>query len=578
MALPTAILPGGEFRNEEIVGDTARQALIVDPGPRTVSRSNRFAAFDAASVPSGYPAHFPPDNVLYGTPVTTLGNLVVDDKGRVIVLGGFGDAGGNEPLISYGGSSTWNDDISDGPVYCTITYSDGTPAVSLQAWVIVGSPDFAPEIVNISTLSDTMFDVGVRYFALVPEMYSGNGWNYSFRANYQRDILPIMKRMGQYQWVANIQPMLAFCSNIFDFTDNGEENRPNRENYFSYFRAPNTVGDASPNQPSGKLFKTDTAYDFPMVPLNSGSNSVSNTTIIKFLALNDTQYFLLGQWANGFFDSNPDYAPYPVNAADTAAPGNCVGLPMCPGIEVTWNLQNPVIYSAPFIIMDTVGKDGYNLTGLSPSRDECDSNGCQPGDLTKRMACPWQADFFQCTIQYVNFTDPAVNKIPDDDGEGLKPKPPTYYSYWWPPQSAWDVLVGEFTEAGQAASNAPAGQQMNYQRGINNFVQMVEFWFSLAFIRDRNAGDRSFPFFTETERNNELFSYESMPVSNVSNNPEDAETTIPIFYIETAMPKVAARSGRAKNLVAALEKRAFKAIKVVPQGLGLPRSGTRNRR
>ncbi len=194
------------------------------------------------------------------------------------------------------------------------------------------------------------------------------------------------------------------------------------------------------------------------------------------------------------------------------------------------------------------------------------------------MACPWQADFFQCTIQYVNFTDPAVNKIPDDDGEGLKPKPPTYYSYWWPPQSAWDVLVGEFTEAGQAASNAPAGQQMNYQRGINNFVQMVEFWFSLAFIRDRNAGDRSFPFFTETERNNELFSYESMPVSNVSNNPEDAETTIPIFYIETAMPKVAARSRRAKNLVAALEKRAFKAIKVVPQGLGLPRSGTRNRR
>jgi L-lysine 6-oxidase len=77
------------------------------------------------------------------------------------------------------------------------------------------------------------------------------------------------------------------------------------------------------------------------------------------------------------------------------------------------------------------------------------------------MACPWQADFFQCTIQYINFTDPAVNK--EQTPTGAIPAPPTYYSYWWPPQSPWDVLVGELTVEGQAANgNTPAGQQMNY--------------------------------------------------------------------------------------------------------------------
>jgi L-lysine 6-oxidase len=52
---------------------------------------------------------------------------------------------------------------------------------------------------------------------------------------------------------------------------------------------------------------------------------------------------------------------------------------------------------------------------LTPSRNECDPGlpvpGCQPGDLTKRMACPWQADFFQCTIEYINFSDSEVNKV-----------------------------------------------------------------------------------------------------------------------------------------------------------------------
>src|SRR5690606_16180021 len=212
-----------------------------------------------------------------------------------------GNAGGNEPLTSYGGSDTWHDDIADGPVYCTIQFNDGTSPITLQAWVIVGSPDFAPEIVNISALSDSMFDVAVRSFNLVPELYRDGSFDTSFVVNYKRDILPIIQRLAGYHWVANVQPMIAFSSNIFDFTDPSENNRVNREQYFSYFRRPNDKLHPEYDQEQNRLFRNNGDDYFPMMPLNSGSNSVSNETIVKFLSLNDTQYFMLSQWARGTF-------------------------------------------------------------------------------------------------------------------------------------------------------------------------------------------------------------------------------------------------------------------------------------
>ncbi|OBP16540.1 hypothetical protein A5320_03855 [Rheinheimera sp. SA_1] len=555
------------FRNPNQTSPQDRQKLIVDPGPRTISGARQSIGFDQGNAPQGYPVSYPPSTVTYGTAVTTLGDLLTDDAGRLVVLGGYGHAGGDEPLTSYGGSNTWHDDISDGPVYCTVTFNDGS-SEQLQAWVVVGSPDFAPQIVNISTLSDTMFDVGVRFYNLVPQLCLNGEFNPAYRANYQRDIQPIIERLSRYQWVANVQAMSAFNSRQFDYADNSEANKSNRENYFSYFRGLSKEGDPSPDQPQQVLFKDN----FPMLPLNSGSNSVSNDLIMKFLALDATQQFLLSQWAAGCFDADCHAEPYPVHALDQGSVGNCVGLPMCPGIEVTWSMQNPNIYAAPYRISDQRGPNGYNSTGLTPSRDECEGGGCEPGDLTKRMACPWQADFFQCTVQTVNFTVPEVNK---NDGT---PLPPTYYAYWWPPQSPWDVLTGDVTAAGQAASHLPAGQQMNYARGVNTFVQMVEHWSALAFIRDQNNQDAAYPYFVETERNHEIFSYKEVGVGTISGNPDDNETTIPVFYIEQNPQVVKGKSARATQMVKALEQRAFKPIAVAKSGLGLPRSGTRARR
>ncbi|MFT5676675.1 MAG: L-lysine 6-oxidase [Paraglaciecola sp.] len=571
------------WRNKKVTGDN-RQSLIVDPGPRTLTvdesgSHKRTIAFTEETVPANYPAQFPEKpkigQTFYGKLVETLGDLVTDDKGRLIVIGAFGHAGGSEELTSYGGADTWHDDISDGPVYCAVKLRDQAEPIILTAWVIVGSPDFAPEIVNISNLSDTMLDVAVRELNLQPELYANGEFQISYQVNYYRDIQPIIERIRGYQWVSNVQSMSAFFSNIFDFKDNSVANKNNRMAYFNYFRQPATSGASPSEQTNQILFSEGNEGSFPTMPLNSGSNSVSNAEnniIDKFLTLSETQHFFLKQWAEGNFavDDCPNFPG--INPKDQAAVGNCVGLPMCPGIEVTWSLQNKAVYEKPYVIKDYKGIKGYDTTGLSPSRDECAAaDGCEPGDLTKRMACPWQADFFNCTIQYVNFTDPDVNKL---DGT---PLPPTYYNYWWPPQSPWDVLSGEVTAEGQAASHLPAGQQMNYARGINSFGQMVEHWSALAFIRNVNSQTTQFPYFVETERNNDLFEFEEVPISTISHNEQDEETTIPVFYIKQDLQKMASTS-RGNKLLKALEKRAFKSIPKPDGGMPLPRSGTRQRR
>jgi L-lysine 6-oxidase len=562
------------LRNASVTDPTARQQLIIDPGPRVISGANQSIEVARNNIPADYPhGSFPNSTPKYGWPVNSLGTLKTDGEGRLLVLGAYGRAGGDEPITSYGGADSWYDDIADGPVYCTLTFDDGS-SISLSGWVTCGSPDFAPEIVNISTLDDTMFDVGVRCFGLQPQLYADGNWNIDYLANYRRDILPIIQRISRYQWVSNVQAMSAFCSNIFDFADPSNANAANRQQYFSYFRPPTVYTSGGIEGGSATLFAGD---GLPMMPLNSGSNSVNNVDLEKFLTLNQTQYFLLSQWAAGRFVNEPECAPNPgadppgADPATVAAVGNCVGLPMCPGIEMTWSMQNPAIYAAPYRIAQFGDEQRYRADGLTPSRDETEGGGCEPGDLTKRMAIPWQADFFNCTVQYVNFTNPEVNKV-----NGM-PLPPTYYAYWWPPQAPWDVLTGDLDASSQAAAHTPAGLQVNYARGINSYVQMITEWSYLGFIRNQNSGPAadSFPYLVETERLHAMFEYQDVPVSQISHNPEDSETTIPVWYSRPAQ-KLAPE--HAKLLRTRVEEEMFREIAVAEsQRQRTPRRGTRAR-
>ena len=195
--------------------------------------------------------------------------------------------------------------------------------------------------------------------------------------------------------------------------------------------------------------------------------------------------------------------------------GNVVGEPMAPGIEVTWTMRNPDLATPgdPFRIK--VQAD-YNAEGLDPFRDETIAgDGCQPGDLTKRMAIPWQADFFDCSEQDVNFTTPNTNKTISSVVH--IPLAPTFFSYWWPAQSPFNVYSGARTAAEQMLDgNAYLGsnnlgqvfgQNVLYHRGLNSFYDSVVGWKYLGFVLNTTTGPLrdTFPFFVEQERSYEAF-------------------------------------------------------------------------
>jgi len=516
---------GVPLRNAGVTADDARQKLIIDPGPRTVDGPSQRADFTRDTVPPGYThASFPPPPT-QGHPIDTLGAILTDAQGRLLVLGGHGLAGGDEPIDTFAGADTWHDDISDGPVNCVLSLKDGSE-IQLAAWCIVGSPKFAPELVNIVTLDDIAFDVGVRGLDLVPEMYSAGAYNPDYVASYERDILPLLQRPIDYIWVANVPSMARFSAPPFDPKDASPENAANRQAYFSYFRRPAFTGGSQQNQ----LWTGPGPAGVPMMPLNSGSNSVSNTLTDKFLSLTETQYFLLGQWAAGKFTAGgPSSLPAGVHPLDQAGIGNCVGGPMCPGIEVTWSTTNPAIYEEAYRIRAFQDEAYYFQHGLDPNRDETEGGGCEPGDLTKRMAVPWQADFFQCTFQFVNYTEPDVNKA-----NGI-PAPPTYFAYWWPPQSPMYVISGVKSMEEQALAGVPAGYQVFYPRGVNSFAQMIQAWSYLGFIVNENAGPdgAGLPNFVETERNHDRFQVGSAALGSVSDfvNAENV-TFWPFWYLK----------------------------------------------
>lgn len=559
-----------ELRNAKVIDPAARKALIIDPGPRTLTGAEQQVAFSRDTIPPGYTyGSFPIATPSQGYPINSLGNAVTDKDGRLVVIGAFGRAGGDEPISSYGGANTWHDDIADGAVACKLTLTNGD-VINLDAWVIVGSPKFAPELVNITTVDDILYDVGVRYQNLDPELYSDNKFNGTYQASYEDDIRPILERMAGYQWVANTQAMTAAATPGFDLRDRGPDNMFNRRSLFAQFR---------------KLDDTQTLWApnrAPAMPLNSGTNSVTEQLIVKFSTVTATQYFLLEQWSVGHFTPGPRTTPPKVSQLDRAGVGNATGEPVSPGIEVTWNMRNPTLYDRPFHIKHRHDAGYYRANGLAPLEDETApveatgpsstvGRGCEPGDLTKRMAIPWQADFFQCTLQYVNFSDPNINKV-----NGI-PLPPTYYAYWWPPQSPWDVLAGATTVADQAATGTPAGVQVNYARGINSFIDMITGWKYLGFIHNQTEGDyrRWYPYFVEVERNNDRFAMASVAVGGISNVLDPTNVTfIPTWFLRDQHDADGLRRAMTmRGITSAAAGRDLPRPITASPHLGLPRNG-----
>ena len=537
-------------RNASTTDTTGRRKLMIDPGPRQVwTPAGPSVAFSRDTQPARYRhASFPPDTLQPS--IDSLGEIRMDSEGRLIVLGGFGKSAGTGSIDAYGGADGWWDDVSDGYVAATLHFSNGRKEDLEPAWVIVGSPKYAPELVNIVTLDDTVHDMAVRHLDFNPDLFSPvnpsatpgrrydprRGFNQAFEPDFNRDILPLMQRMDGYRWVANIPAMQAFARPPFDPRDKSLANRSARRAYFKRFRVPVPPEAYATNGDMDRGPNALTHKGQLLMPLNSGDNSVHNEIVYKFLTLTPTQYFMLSQWSKGKFTNSTTTADTDLGKGaaadllplDREVLGNLVGAPLCPGVETTWIVRDPKLYKRPFVY-DVAHWNGslthlmhhYQSRGLSLTSDPQTGGGAEPGDLTKRMAVPWQADFFDCMVQTPNVSDRAVNELPNDI-----PLPPVYYVHWWPPQSPMDVISGEMEPGNQvldgyvsattmqltAPGNAfvnlqvggsvyltAAGQQMPYARGVSSHTQMASAWKDLGFIV--NQGTQDYPDYVEKQRN-----------------------------------------------------------------------------
>lgn len=530
------------FNNPDITDPATRKALIIDPGPRHIETPQTSVAFSRYNIPENYPhGSFPPLSA-GGQQIDTLGELRMDKDGNLIALGGFGSVTGSAEITSFRGASGYWDDVADGYVFARITTTDGQIHEATSAWLIVGSPKYAPEIVNITTLADTMEDVAIRKNNARPDIFPGGetaadwpkdpqngytplqGYNPDYVVNFDRDVAPIMERMGLYKFVANVPTMDSFAHPNFDIRDASSATASKRLGYFNMFRMPLLPKDyaeyyASMSKGPGQLYALEDndpakVSGLPMMPLNSGDNSVTNTgPIYKFETVSPTQYFYLWQWAMGKFETQvppPLSRPEKLDHTDAS---NCVGAPFSPGIEVTWSVRSPEIYQAPLHLKLAHAESGYTgmvdyyqTNGLTPARNECEGGGCEPGDMTKRMAIPWMADFNECTVQTPNISNIHVNQLAD--GSGIQ-VPPAFYVYWWPPQSPFNVMTGTSVPQDQVLdafvsdidgqTAIPAGQNVEFQRGINSAQDMINSWSMLGFVLNRGTED--IPYLVETERN-----------------------------------------------------------------------------
>jgi hypothetical protein len=360
-------LPIGErrprefWRNRDIAD---RASLIIDPGARTLRGPSQSADFDGGE--------------FRGLPVP-LGKIQTDSESRLIVLGGFGKSGSSNPaakITNYANNDLWHDDVSDGPVTAQVTLRSGKELRVEPAWVIVAPPDFAPAVQNVVTLFDALLDVAQREkLPLAPPVPS--------KPSFTKDIAPIFARLASLQWVQEgargANGAVEEFSDFSRLANNGgpPEVADYRKNIFDRFRNPYL----GPGTDEAK--KQATSEFLPALSGDTGDALSGEST--TWLSVTRSQYDLLTKWKDGRFRNDwkgewpaPD-ADISPDGLDRAALEACAGGPFYPGIEGGWLLRNPSAFSAAF--------------RLSYER-------LKPGDVTRHMACPWQADFFECSYHW----------------------------------------------------------------------------------------------------------------------------------------------------------------------------------
>ncbi|MER9145615.1 LodA/GoxA family CTQ-dependent oxidase [Mesorhizobium sp. M0871] len=267
-----------------------------------------------------------------------LGQLRTDDQGRLIVTGGDGISGAPAGMAvgpSFYNNEKWFDDVADGPVTAKVMLAGGaTQDAEGGAWVIIGPPDYAPNIGGIVTLFDIVREKGN---APIPEVPS-----------FAAEILPIIQRTRRHRWVNGKSNWSHSDIDVPNLGNNAAAHKTARANALEIIKEAEKILDGHIDE-NGPPFQLTTG-----------------------------QKAMLDAWVQGDFNMSPlDIPALSGSGLTRASLEGAVGQGFCPGIEAGILVEDRSIYLEPF---------DYRI----------DHGEIAAGDLTALMAQPWQADFYDC--------------------------------------------------------------------------------------------------------------------------------------------------------------------------------------
>ena len=388
-------------RNMEIKGAERARRLSIDPGaPIAIAGRDMSSSAAAEYVFAG---KFQDAADVY------LGELRTDAEGRLLVLGGRGhsaaidengkDISGERWITNYANNDFWHDDTSDGPVECSVQIDEREVEVKGRAWVLVTPPDFAPDIGNVVSLFDVMEDVALGNNLPHPGLPAPIDPG---EVLFWRDIYPILSRASAISWVSDLALRGHANGKGGDFVDEDmlqllsnprhESGRLLRQSIFKRIRKPKELASDAERaaQANGSFM--------PALSGDEGDATTGDQT--TWLAVTKLQYQRLEAWAEDRFTPGPRHSALPSAVADQpglltrAALDACTGGPFYPGIEMTVVARSAQAYCEAYRIVDKLGA----------------------GDISKYMAVPWQADFYECN------------------------------THWWPAQRPDTVITARSTE------------------------------------------------------------------------------------------------------------------------------------
>jgi L-Lysine epsilon oxidase N-terminal/L-lysine epsilon oxidase C-terminal domain len=456
-------------------GVSDRSQLAITPGARRVKGRN------------AGPERFD-DGRFMGKPVY-LGELLTDEDGRLIVVGGKGQSSSHDgsAAITFANNEGWYDDVSDGPVDAKVVLH-GQALQVVPAWVVVAPPNYGPQRKSVRTMWDLMRDLAIKANQL-PAVE---------RPSFTFDILPLFERLAGLQWV-NAGFAAGFgWGGAFDLT------------------SPEVLAALSSTEPTFRERRRVIANNFRQFSRDGVSpvpwpwlygdamNIPPAPTPRQNAALSDCQLGMLEAWAEGNFEADWDPGrkrPRSLDEVPVAEQGDmltraalefCLADAFHPGCEMTWPVRAQTLYMAPFRFLHA--PEGW----IEPAQSEVLTTdsvtipngplyGQLPGGITRWMAVPWQTDTSSCRSGYTPTYDP-------------------YAPSFWPArvpnqvlsESNYAIVMDKsrpLSERRKAFANReawiePLGSD-GYTHQINNMIQHFDF---LAVVEVKQGpGDAEFP-------------------------------------------------------------------------------------